>query len=39
MIKPEVAAWSDVGRERTLNEDRVFYQILDSSDAEPVVMK
>jgi serine/threonine protein phosphatase PrpC len=38
MIKPEVAAWSDVGRERTLNEDRVFYQILDSSDAEPIVM-
>jgi serine/threonine protein phosphatase PrpC len=38
MIKPEVAAWSDVGRERTLNEDRVFYQTLDSSDADPVVM-
>jgi protein phosphatase len=38
MFKSEVAAWSDVGKERTLNEDRVFYQALNSSDAEPVVM-
>ncbi len=38
MLKPEIAAWSDVGRERELNEDRVFYQALYSSDAEPVVV-
>ena len=38
MIRPEVAAWSDVGKERTLNEDRVFYQVLESSDADPVVI-
>jgi serine/threonine protein phosphatase PrpC len=38
MIVPEVAAWSDVGRSREINEDRVFFQILASSDADPVAM-
>jgi protein phosphatase len=38
MIRPEVAAWSDVGRQRVLNEDRVFYQILEFPDGDPVVM-
>lgn len=38
MIKPEVAAWSDVGKHRELNEDRVVYQVLASSDAEPIVL-
>ena len=35
MIKVEVAAWSDMGRERELNEDRVFYQLLATSDTDP----
>ena len=38
MIKPEVAAWSDVGKRRELNEDRVVYQVLAASDAEPIVL-
>lgn len=38
MIRPEVAAWSDVGRQRELNEDRVFYQLLESSDSDPIFM-
>jgi protein phosphatase len=38
MIRPEVAAWSDAGRRRDLNEDRVFYQVLLSSEADPVVL-
>jgi len=38
MIRPEVAAWSDVGRLRDINEDRVFYQVLASSDEEPMAM-
>jgi protein phosphatase len=38
MISPEVAAWSDIGRQRDLNEDRLFYQVLQSSDADPVAL-
>jgi protein phosphatase len=33
-----MAAWSDVGRQRELNQDRVFYQMLQSTDAEPVAV-
>lgn len=36
MIRLQIAAWSDVGQERELNEDRVFYQVLELSDADPV---
>lgn len=38
MISPQVAAWSDIGRQRDLNEDRLFYQVLQSSDADPVAL-
>lgn len=38
MIKLEVAAWSDVGRQREVNQDRVFYQVLQSSDADPIAL-
>lgn len=38
MIRPEVAAWSDVGRSREINEDRVFYQIMAASDSDPLAM-
>lgn len=38
MINIEVAGWSDPGRERTLNEDRVFYQVLSASDTDPVAV-
>jgi protein phosphatase len=38
MIRPEVAAWSDVGRAREVNEDRVFYQVLVASEGDPVVL-
>jgi PPM family protein phosphatase len=34
MIKVEAAGWSDPGRVRALNEDRVFHQVLGSSDAD-----
>ena len=34
MIKVEAAGWSDPGRVRSLNEDRVFHQVLGSSDAD-----
>jgi serine/threonine protein phosphatase PrpC len=36
MIRIELAAWSDRGQRRELNEDRVFYQLLASSDADPI---
>ena len=38
MIHIEIAAWSDPGRERPLNEDRVFYQVLQVSDADPLAL-
>ena len=38
MIELNIAAWSDIGRQREVNEDRVFYQILQSSDADPTAM-
>lgn len=38
MIRLEIAAWSAVGKKRELNEDRVFYQMLEIADAEPVAM-
>jgi PPM family protein phosphatase len=38
MIRPEVAAWSDVGQAREVNEDRVFYQVLAASEGDPVVL-
>ena len=38
MIWVELAGWSDVGRQREVNEDRLFYQVHQSSDALPVAM-
>ncbi len=38
MIRFKIAVWSDVGQKRELNEDRVFYQMLEIADAEPVAM-
>ncbi|MBN1937069.1 MAG: serine/threonine-protein phosphatase [Anaerolineae bacterium] len=38
MIRLNIAVWSDVGRKRELNEDRVFYQLLEIADIEPVAM-
>ncbi len=38
MIKIEVAAWSDRGQVRPINEDRVCYQMLSSSDADPIAV-
>lgn len=38
MIRPEVAAWSDVGRTREVNEDRVFYQVLAASEGDPLAL-
>ncbi|MBN1640196.1 MAG: serine/threonine-protein phosphatase [Anaerolineae bacterium] len=38
MIKIEVAAWSDRGQVRPTNEDRVFYQMLSASDADPIAL-
>jgi protein phosphatase len=38
MIWVELAGWSDVGRQREANEDRVFYQVQQSSDANPVAL-
>jgi protein phosphatase len=38
MIWVELAGWSDVGRQRKVNEDRLFYQVQQSSDAIPVAM-
>jgi serine/threonine protein phosphatase PrpC len=36
MIRIELAAWSDRGQRRELNEDRVFFQLLATSDADPI---
>jgi len=38
MIRPEAAAWSDVGLARKVNEDRVFYQVLTASEGDPVAL-
>lgn len=38
MIWIELAGWSDVGRRRTVNEDRLFYQVQQSSDASPIAL-
>ncbi len=38
MIRLDIAAWSDVGQQRELNQDRVFYQVLQSADADPVAV-
>jgi len=38
VIWPEVAAWSDVGRAREVNEDRVFYQVLVASEGDPIAL-
>jgi len=38
MIWVELAGWSDVGRQRKVNEDRVFYQVQQSSEANPVAL-
>jgi protein phosphatase len=38
MLRIELAAWCDRGQERELNEDRVFYQLLAASDADPVAV-
>jgi protein phosphatase len=38
MIWVELAGWSDVGRQRKVNEDRVFYQVQQSSEADPVAL-
>ncbi len=38
MIRFNIAAWSDVGQKRTVNEDRVFYQMLEIVNADPVAM-
>jgi protein phosphatase len=38
MIWVELAGWSDIGRQRIVNEDRLFYQVQQSSDASPVAM-
>ena len=38
MIWVELAGWSDTGRRREVNEDRLFYQVQQSSDAQPIAM-
>jgi serine/threonine protein phosphatase PrpC len=38
MIWVDLAAWSDVGRQREINEDRVAFQVQQSSDAASVAM-
>lgn len=38
MIRIELAAWCDRGQKRELNEDRVFYQLLAASDADPIAL-
>lgn len=38
MIRIELAAWCDRGQKRELNEDRVFYQLLAASDADPIAV-
>jgi serine/threonine protein phosphatase PrpC len=38
MIRFDMAAWSDVGRQRSVNEDRVFCQALLSTDADPTAL-
>jgi protein phosphatase len=38
MIWIELAGWSDVGRRRDVNEDRLFYQVQQSSDAPPTAL-
>lgn len=38
MIWVELAGWSDVGRQREVNEDRLFYQVQQSSDADPTAL-
>jgi serine/threonine protein phosphatase PrpC len=38
MIWIDLAAWSDVGLQREINEDRVAFQVSQSSEAEPVAM-
>lgn len=38
MIRFNISVWSDVGQKRELNEDRVFYQMFESADTEPVAM-
>jgi serine/threonine protein phosphatase PrpC len=38
MIWIDLAAWSDVGLQREINEDRVMYQVQQSSEADPVAV-
>jgi protein phosphatase len=38
VIKPQAAVWSDIGQKRDRNEDRVFYQVLESSDVDPIAL-
>ena len=38
MIWIDLAAWSDVGLQREINEDRVMYQVQQSSEADPVAI-
>ncbi len=38
MIQLDIAAWSDVGKHRELNEDRVFYQVFQNSDGDLLAM-
>jgi protein phosphatase len=38
MIRIELAAWCDRGQKRELNEDRVYYQLLAASDADPTAV-
>jgi len=38
MIWVELAGWSDAGRRRQVNEDRLFYQVQQSSDAPPTAL-
>jgi len=38
MIWIELAGWSDVGRRREVNEDRLFYQVQQSSDTSPTAL-
>jgi serine/threonine protein phosphatase PrpC len=38
MIWVDLAAWSDVGRGREINEDRVVFQVQQSSEADPVAI-
>jgi len=38
VITIETGGWSDTGRERDLNEDRAYYQLLSSSDADPIAL-